>query len=119
MDPAGVLVFCRALICSAIITPLHPISVDPDVTRRRKQRVRVPRLPIDRMQPPPDCHGIHEATCRDLADELGYEFRGLWYWWCEIAKAVEWNTGYPRAVCEQYAVECVRFSFDKRGCVGD
>ena len=71
------------------------------------------------MQPPPDQHGIHEATCREFCDELGYEFRGIWSWWRQIAGAVEFNTGYPRAVCEHYALECVRFSFDARGRVAD
>ena len=89
------------------------------VARRRRQQVKVPRLqarsqPIDR-----DPHRVYEAACVDLADELGYKRDGIYWWWGQLAGAIEANTGYQRSVCEYMALDCVRKSFDKRGATPD
>lgn len=81
----------------------------------RRSTVRVPRLPVTKSSVPRDQHGLNEAAITDFANELGYKPDGLWYWWGQIAAAVEMHTGFPRGMCEHIALCCVRESFDQRG----
>lgn len=64
-------------------------------------------------------NALHQAACIEIADSLGFKERDVWYWFQQIAWALEMETSpkWPRAVCEWQAYRYVRFVFDKRGAV--
>ena len=68
-----------------------------------------------------DPTGRWEKKIKKLAKELGYEYRGVWYWFEQIAAAREFATRprIDRAAHEDAAFRDVTFAFDQRGRAPD
>lgn len=52
---------------------------------------------------------------RELADELGYQTKGVWYWFRQISLCVFHELRWPQECAEAHAFHCCRLAFDKRG----
>lgn len=52
---------------------------------------------------------------RELADDLGFTFKSVWFWFRQISLEVFHETKWPQPVAEAWALQCVRIALDKRG----
>lgn len=54
-------------------------------------------------------------ACRELADELGWRERDVFFQYQQLAWILEFERPYPRPVAEIVAYAYVKAIFDKRG----
>jgi hypothetical protein len=54
-------------------------------------------------------------ACAELAEEIHWERRDVEFWWWQIAAAIEFELGWPRALAEWLSTRVTRAALDKRG----
>lgn len=52
---------------------------------------------------------------RELAAQMHYEPRGIWFWFRQISLSIFLETKWPQSCAEATAFHCVSAVFDKRG----
>ena len=77
-----------------------------DFDGKPRTQVRVERIDTDSQWRP---------LVRDLADSLGHTEKFAWFWFRQIALAVEFHTEWPQSLCEWRAFHLVGEALDKRG----
>lgn len=56
----------------------------------------------------------HPKVC-ELAESLGFERRGVWYWFRQLSLCIFHEAKWPQSCAEAWAWRCVNEIFDKRG----